>query len=148
MIPRRRTAIPNSIALTVNATPTVVPPVVPNFGWYYGTPPTIPLGGLVPLNQLLTFDAIDHLGLGLGTVLVPTGVSINSYIWDFGNGLVATGPYSSTAYTYNQVPPSLKVSLTIIDSLGRETSCARYVAFNISPLVGGRSIRVDKGSAR
>lgn len=144
----QRSHSPLPVALTIGAPPLTVPSIVPNFGWYYGSPPTVPLSGSVPLNQLITFDATDHLGLGLGSTSVPVGVSVSAYLWDLGNGLVATGPYASTTYAYNQSPPSLKIALTVIDNRGRETSCARYIGFNFSPPAVGRSLHIDSGTAR
>lgn len=80
-----------------------------------------------PLRQIITFDAVDSLSLGLPTVQVPSGVTIVSYRWDFGNGLIGVGPTATTTYTYSQPVASIQTSLTIYDSLGRRSSCAHHL---------------------
>ncbi len=79
------------------------------------------------LNQAIVFDAIDSIPLGLPKVIVPSGVSIISYQWDFGNGLQGYGPVASVTYAYLRAVPGLTVSLTVLDSRNRSYSCAKAI---------------------
>lgn len=88
----------------------------------------------IPANTNVIFDAVDFNNLGLPTVQVPSGVSIISYRWDFGNGSVGVGPYASTIYNYGAGTPSLIVKLTVIDNFNRMSSCSHRIA--IQPTTG------------
>jgi hypothetical protein len=75
---------------------------------------------LTPTNQALVFTA---------TVVVPAGVTIKEYRWDFGDGNIGYGP--SVTYTYRVANPSTMVSLTVTDSLNRSKTRAKLV--NLRP---------------
>lgn len=81
----------------------------------------------LPLSTNVIFDCLDGDGLGLPTLYVPEGVHITSYRWDFGNGTTAYGSNANTEYTYSTSPPSVPVSLTVVDNLGRTASCMHRV---------------------
>jgi hypothetical protein len=79
-----------------------------------------------PLNQLVTFDTQDTQNFGLRKTVIPAGITVRQYFWDFGNGETAYGPQASTTYKLNQTPP-IQVTLTVTDSLDREFSVAHPI---------------------
>lgn len=56
-------------------------------------------------------------------VVPPPGVTILEYFWDFGDGHVGHGP--TVTHTYEVADPDTEISLTILDSLGREWSTSK-----------------------
>lgn len=56
-------------------------------------------------------------------VVAPPGVTILEYFWDFGDGYVGYGP--TVTHTYEVVDPDTEISLTVLDSLGREWSTSK-----------------------
>lgn len=107
-----------------------------------------------PLNQTVFFDAIDSLGLSSGypapenavpQTIIPTGVTILSYAWNFGNGQTAVGPVVSTIYV--TAGPDVQCSLTVLDSLGRSRTAFHNLNLQGVPQEGG-SIRVGQGANR
>ncbi len=58
-----------------------------------------------PNNTLLTFTA---------SVVMPSGVIVTEYRWDWGDGQVGYG--STATHTYKVAPPETAVKLTITDS--------------------------------
>ena len=56
-------------------------------------------------------------------VVAPPGVTILGYFWDFGDGYVGYGP--TVTHTYEVVDPDTEISLTVLDSLGREWSTSK-----------------------
>lgn len=107
-----------------------------------------------PVGVLVIFDAINSLGLSTGfgapenqlpQTLIPTGVSVLSYTWDFGNGQKANGPVVST--TYSTGAPDAITTLTVLDSLGRSRTCFHQMNLQGTPQEGG-TIRVSQGIYR
>lgn len=137
--------------VTVNQTASATPLIVVNFGWFYNNPGPSQLivGGqpATPLNTTIFFDATDSASLGLPKPTVPAGVTIASYNWDFGNGQTGQGPLASTTFSYPIAIPGFQVSLVIVDSLGRSTSCPRQINLqSVAPGSGG--FRESPGTAR
>ncbi len=58
-----------------------------------------------------------------GHVTPPPGVTILEYFWDFGDGFVGHGP--TVTHTYEVADLDTEISLTILDSLGREWSTSK-----------------------
>ena len=107
-----------------------------------------------PVGQTVIFDAINSLGLSTGfaspenavpQTLIPTGITVLSYSWDFGNGQTANGPVVSTVYTSGG--PDVVTTLTIVDSLGRSRTCFHNMNLQGTPQEGG-TIRVSQGTYR
>ena len=61
-----------------------------------------------------------------GHVTPPPGVTILEYFWDFGDGFVGYGP--TVTHTYEVADPDTEISLTILDSLGREWSTSKALS--------------------
>lgn len=61
-----------------------------------------------------------------GHVTPPPGVTILEYLWDFGDGFVGHGP--TVTHTYEVADPDTEISLTILDSLGREWSTSKALS--------------------
>jgi PKD domain len=62
-------------------------------------------------------------------VIPPPGVNIMEYFWDFGDGFTGHGPI--VTHTYEVPDPSTAISLTVIDSLGREFSTSKALSLLI-----------------
>lgn len=77
----------------------------------------------LPLNQPITFDAVDSHGLGLP--IVQATVPIINYQWNFGNGFTSFGTTATTEYTFGAPPPSIQCTLTVTDALGRQYATAK-----------------------
>lgn len=105
---------------------------------------------VVPLNQDVEFDAIDSADLGLPKIVIdPTAdIQIVSYDWDLGNGVIGSGPTITTLYNYPKVPPDLAVTLSIVDSLGRQYSTTKQITIETVELSGGSENAVRQGTAR
>lgn len=73
-----------------------------------------------PTNQALTFTA---------SAVIPAGVTIKEYRWDFGDGNFGFGP--TVTYTYRVANPTTQVSLTITDSFSRQKTRAKLM--NLRP---------------
>lgn len=56
-------------------------------------------------------------------VIPPPGVTILEYFWDFGDGHVGHGP--TVTHTYEVADPDTEISLTVLDSLGREWATSK-----------------------
>lgn len=59
-------------------------------------------------------------------VVAPPGITILTYLWDFGDGHTGYGPI--VTHTYEVPDPTTSISLTVIDSLGREFSTAKALS--------------------
>ncbi len=86
-------------------------------------------------------EAYTYEGRVQSHVIPPPGVRIMEYFWDFGDGFTGYGP--SVTHHYAVADPNTAVSLTVVDSLGREFSTTKQlslvsVAFGY---VGGYTIR-------
>lgn len=62
-------------------------------------------------------------------VIPPPGVSILEYFWDFGDGHTGHGPI--VTHTYEVPDPTTSISLTVLDSLGREFSTSKALSLLI-----------------
>jgi hypothetical protein len=62
-------------------------------------------------------------------VIAPPGISILEYLWDFGDGYTGYGPI--VTHTYEVPDPTTAISLTVIDSLGREFSTSKALSLVI-----------------
>jgi len=62
-------------------------------------------------------------------VITPPGVSILEYFWDFGDGHTGYGPI--VTHTYEVADPNMAISLTVLDSLGREFSTSKALSLVI-----------------
>lgn len=107
-----------------------------------------------PVGQTVIFDAINSLGLSTGyaspenlvpQTIVPTGVTVLSYSWDFGNGQTASGPVVSTIYETGG--PDTTTTLAVLDSLGRSRTVFHNMNLQGTPQEGG-SIRIGTGTYR
>lgn len=104
---------------------------------------------LVPLDQDVVFDAIDADNIGVPKVLVPnSNIEIVSYTWDLGNGIIAQAPTVTTIYNYPEVPPDLAVTLTIVDSLGRQYQTTKQISIAPVELSGGAANLIREGATR
>lgn len=101
----------------------------------------------MPLNALITFDAVDHLGLGLPTTLVPLGSTVINYQWDFGDGQIGYGPFATQTYTYPVVPPGIQATLTVTDATGRTSSCAHRLNLQSLAPIWGTQLRERQSNA-
>ena len=73
----------------------------------------------LPLQQTITFDAVDSQNLGLPKIITAPDAPIISYRWNFGNGQTGFGSTSTTEYVYSTAPPSIQATLTVVDALNR-----------------------------
>jgi hypothetical protein len=137
------------------------PQIVTNFGWWFengSTATTWVVAGIpqTPLNTPITFDAtgktgLTYLGGGSAPALpspsIPSGLRIVSYLWNFGNGDTGIGSTALTTFTYPIAISGYAVSLTITDSLGRQSSASLQINLNGETL-GFGSMRERQGTAR
>lgn len=99
-----------------------------------------------PLGSVVFFDAVNSIGFSnVVQTIIPPGVTVVFYQWDFGNGLTAIGAVASTTYVVGA--PDVSTKLTIIDSLGRSRSVFHNMNLQGTPQSGG-SIRVSQGTGR
>lgn len=61
-----------------------------------------------------------------GRVTAPPGIEVLEYFWDFGDGLTGHGPI--VTHTYEVPDPTTSISLTILDSFGREFSTSKALS--------------------
>lgn len=101
----------------------------------------------MPLGDLITFDAVDHEGLGLPVTVAPAGVNVVNYQWNFGNGEIGYGTFASTTYIYNQPPPAIQATLTVTDSLGRTASVAHRLNLVALASIFGTALRERQSNA-
>lgn len=59
-------------------------------------------------------------------VVTPPGVTVLEYFWDFGDGHTGHGP--TVTHTYEVADPDTGISLTVLDSLGREWSTQKALS--------------------
>lgn len=76
-----------------------------------------------PLYISIAFDATDSEKLGHPKVITPPEVTVLQYLWNFGDGTIGYGP--QPAHTYTAASPDTTVALTVTDSRGLQTSCAK-----------------------
>lgn len=100
------------------------------------------------LNQTTVFDATDSLSLGVPKTVVPPGIQVISYNWDFGNGQTGIGPTVQTSYNYVTPPPDTVVTLTIVDSLGRQYATKHPINLTSLTFPHGTENRQVQGSGR
>lgn len=62
-------------------------------------------------------------------VIPPPEISILEYFWDFGDGHTGYGPI--VTHTYQVADPTISISLTVLDSLGREFSTSKALSLVI-----------------
>ena len=81
--------------------------------------------GTTPILLAATFhaQAFTVEGKVQPHVIPPPGVTILQYFWDFGDGFTGFGP--TVTHTYEVPDPSTSISLTVVDSLGREFSTSK-----------------------
>lgn len=148
------------------STPWAMPPaVICDFGWY-GTETLAIFGNLIydvagntyppagahfqdytlDLNTPVTFDAFDSETLGIPKTVIPAGIGVVEYSWDLGNGQNASGPLTTTIYY--TASPDASATLTIIDSLGRQTSTTHRLNLIDFIFIEGSRNRVVEGSDR
>lgn len=76
-------------------------------------------------EQVVYFDAIDSYGMGLPKCVLPAGVGIISYDWEFNFGSSGSGPVATTIFPTTAI--DTRVQLTITDTRGLNFSCSKYV---------------------
>lgn len=123
----------------LNTIPTGIPPVKPNFSWTASGPlVSYSVNGdtytsslqQALINYPVPFDATDSGNNGYPKVIVPHGVFIIEYRWDFGDGTIGYGPQPT--HTFISASPDNQVTLTTIDNRGLYFSLTRIV-----PIVSG-----------
>jgi hypothetical protein len=77
--------------------------------------------GTTPIFLAVEFFGTAHEGHE--HVIAPPGVSVLEYFWDFGDGHTGYGPI--VTHTYEVPDPNTAISLTVLDSLGREFSTSK-----------------------
>lgn len=84
--------------------------------------------GTTPVFLAVEFFGIAHTveGKVQSHTIPPPGVSILEYFWDFGDGHTGHGPI--VTHTYEVPDPTTSISLTVIDSLGREFSTSKALS--------------------
>jgi hypothetical protein len=87
--------------------------------------------GTTPILLPVEFFGIAHTveGKVQSHVIPPPGVNIMEYFWNFGDGYTGYGPIVS--HTYEVPDPSTSISLTVLDSLGREFSTSKALSLLI-----------------
>lgn len=81
--------------------------------------------GTTPVFLAVEFFGIAHTveGKVQSHVILPPGITILEYFWDFGDGHTGHGPI--VTHTYEVPDPTTSISLTVLDSLGREFSTSK-----------------------
>ena len=84
--------------------------------------------GTTPILLAVEFFGTAHTveGKVQTHVIPPPGVNIMEYFWDFGDGYTGHGPI--VTHTYEVPDPSTSISLTVLDSLGREFSTSKALS--------------------
>ena len=84
--------------------------------------------GTTPVFLAVEFFATEHTveGKVQPHVVPPPEVTILEYFWDFGDGHVGHGPI--VTHTYEVADPDTAISLTVLDSLGREWSTQKALS--------------------
>lgn len=84
--------------------------------------------GTTPVFLAVEFHAEPFVveGKEQAHVQPPPGVTILEYFWDFGDGHVGHGP--TVTHTYDVADPDTEISLTVLDSLGREWSTSKALS--------------------
>lgn len=84
--------------------------------------------GTTPVLLAVEFFGTAHTTEGKEKphVIPPPGISILEYFWDFGDGHTGFGPI--VTHTYEVPDPTTSISLTVIDSLGREFSTSKALS--------------------
>lgn len=100
-----------------------------------------------PLQQSITFDAIDSLGFGLPITIFDPASPVVNYRWNFGNGQTGFGATATVYYAF-AAAPSIQTTLTITDSQGRLSSCAHRVNLQSLNNTFAATIRISQGPAR
>ena len=87
--------------------------------------------GTTPIFLAVEFFGTAHIVEGKTEphVITPPGVSILEYFWDFGDGHTGHGPI--VTHTYDIPDPNTTISLTVLDSLGREFSTSKALSLVI-----------------
>lgn len=87
--------------------------------------------GTTPVFLPVEFFAIAHTVKGKVQthVIPPPEVTILEYFWDFGDGHTGHGPI--VTHTYEVPDPTIAISLTVLDSLGREFSTSKALSLLI-----------------
>jgi PKD repeat protein len=80
---------------------------------------------ITPTNTPITFVA---------NVTSVSSISIIKYVWDFGDGQFGAG--QNVQHTYTAPVPSTEVSLTVTDSLGRQSTRSKVLNLRHSNQVG------------
>lgn len=81
-------------------------------------------------QETITFYANEGGGVGTPHVIIPEGVYIVNYLWEFGDGGEGFGPV--VTHTYRLPVSGLEAKLTVTDSRGKIYSVAKSVNL-ISP---------------
>ena len=141
---------------TINEPSRAIPPTICNFHFVQTGPPGYAIydGEVYPYPPLPSDKGSDYRYawgstpvslavefFGEGYTITPPGVEILEYRWDFGDGYVGYGPI--VTHTYEVADPNTAISLTVLDSLGREysTSKALSLVFVYFGYVSGYTIR-------
>ena len=84
--------------------------------------------GTTPVFLAVEFFAVEHVveSKVQPHVVPPPGVTILEYFWDFGDGHTGHGP--TVTHTYEVADPDTEISLTVLDSLGREWSTSKALS--------------------
>jgi hypothetical protein len=87
--------------------------------------------GSTPIFLAVEFFGTAHVVEGnvQPHVIPPPGITILEYFWDFGDGFTGHGPI--VTHTYEVPDPSTSISLTVLDSLGREFSTSKALSLLI-----------------
>jgi hypothetical protein len=87
--------------------------------------------GSTPIKLAVEFFGTEHTveSKVKPHVITPPGVSVLTYFWDFGDGHTGYGPI--VTHTYAVPDPTTSISLTILDSLGREFSTSKALSLVI-----------------
>lgn len=84
--------------------------------------------GTTPVFLAVEFFGIAHTveGKVQPHVVAPPGITILEYFWDFGDGHTGHGPI--VTHTYEVPDPTTSISLTVLDSLGRQFSTSKALS--------------------
>ena len=87
--------------------------------------------GTTPIFLAVEFFGTAHVVKGKTEphVIPPPGISVLEYFWDFGDGHTGHGPI--VTHTYEVPDPNTAISLTVLDSLGREFSTSKALSLVI-----------------
>jgi hypothetical protein len=87
--------------------------------------------GTTPVFLAVEFFGTAHLveSKAQPHVIAPPGITILEYFWNFGDGHTGHGPI--VTHTYEVPDPTTSISLTVLDSLGREFSTSKALSLLI-----------------